>query len=186
MADGLDAVGLGCDIANPAAVRALLGLLGPLARVGVLVCAAGVMSERSAKTLRTNDKEWRGVMTVTSTARTERQLLPGATGRLERSGATCRRVATRTFQSWRFTSGRAVRTGQRGSPIGLCCGFGRGHVLWRGWAKGVPCRTWGAPRRLTTRDVVRTWRRRGQPFSYGELWMCRAYAGRRRGSLLRS
>ena len=64
MADGLDAVGLGCDIANPAAVRALPGLLGPLARVDVLVCAAGVMSERSAKTLRSNDREWRRVMAV--------------------------------------------------------------------------------------------------------------------------
>ena len=41
MADGLDAVGLGCDSAKPAAVRALLGLLGSLARVGVLVCEAG-------------------------------------------------------------------------------------------------------------------------------------------------
>src|SRR5687768_18439631 len=46
MADGLDAVGLGCDVADPSAVRALPGQLEPLARVDVLVCAAGVMSER--------------------------------------------------------------------------------------------------------------------------------------------
>ena len=64
MADGLDAVGLGCDVADPSAVRALPGQLGPLARVDVLVCAAGVMSERAAKTLRTSDSEWRRVMAV--------------------------------------------------------------------------------------------------------------------------
>jgi 3-oxoacyl-[acyl-carrier protein] reductase len=64
MAQGLDAVGLGCNIADAGAVRALSGLLGPLARVDLLVCAAGVMSERTAKTLRTSDTEWRRVMAV--------------------------------------------------------------------------------------------------------------------------
>ena len=64
VAQGLDAVGRGCDVADPAAVEALVGSLGPLADVDVLVLAAGVMSERTAKTLRTTPEEWRRVMGV--------------------------------------------------------------------------------------------------------------------------
>ncbi len=73
--EGLDATGEAVDVADAAAVRALPGRLGPLAAVDVLVGAAGVMSARTAKTLRTDDEEWRrvlgtnldGVFTVTST-----------------------------------------------------------------------------------------------------------------------
>jgi 3-oxoacyl-[acyl-carrier protein] reductase len=57
MAQGLDAVGLGCNIADPGFVSALPCLLGLLARVDMLMCAAGVMSERTAKILRTGDTE---------------------------------------------------------------------------------------------------------------------------------
>ncbi len=72
---GVDAVGHAVDVADAAAVRALPAALGPLAAVDVLVCAAGVMSARTAKTLRTDDGEWRrvlgtnldGAFTVTST-----------------------------------------------------------------------------------------------------------------------
>jgi 3-oxoacyl-[acyl-carrier protein] reductase len=63
-AEGVDAVGIGCDLAEPEAVSALPGRLGARARVDVLVCAAGVMSERTAKTLRTSESEWRPVMGV--------------------------------------------------------------------------------------------------------------------------
>ena len=59
---GLDATGLAVDVADTAAVRALPEQLGPLAAVDVLVNAAGVMSEKTAKTLRTSDEEWRRVM----------------------------------------------------------------------------------------------------------------------------
>ena len=45
-------------------MAALPERLGPLAAVDVLVCAAGVMSERTAKTLRTSEEEWRRVMAV--------------------------------------------------------------------------------------------------------------------------
>ncbi|MDP1876906.1 MAG: SDR family NAD(P)-dependent oxidoreductase [Actinomycetota bacterium] len=62
VADGIDAVGLGCDVSDPAAVAALPGRLGPLAAVDVLVLSAGVMSERTAKTLRTSTSEWRRVL----------------------------------------------------------------------------------------------------------------------------
>ena len=62
VAEGLDATGQVVDLADPAAVRALPAALGPLAAVDVLVGAAGVMSARSAKTLRTDDAEWRRVM----------------------------------------------------------------------------------------------------------------------------
>ena len=60
--EGVDATGAAVDVADPVAVRALPARLGPLAAVDVLVCAAGVMSERTAKTLRTSDEEWRRVL----------------------------------------------------------------------------------------------------------------------------
>lgn len=44
------------------AVHALADALGPLGAVDVLVDAAGVMSERAAKTLRTSAQEWRRVL----------------------------------------------------------------------------------------------------------------------------
>jgi NAD(P)-dependent dehydrogenase (short-subunit alcohol dehydrogenase family) len=59
---GVDAVGRGCDVAFAPAVARLRESLGPLAAVDVLVCAAGVMSERTAKTLRTPPPEWRHVL----------------------------------------------------------------------------------------------------------------------------
>ncbi|WP_137294963.1 SDR family NAD(P)-dependent oxidoreductase [Nocardioides dongxiaopingii] len=62
--EGLDAVGVGCDVASATEVAALPGRLGPLAAVDLLVCAAGVMSARTAKTLRTSEEEWRRVMAV--------------------------------------------------------------------------------------------------------------------------
>lgn len=62
--EGLDVTGAAVDVADTAAVRALPGQLGPLAAVDVLVNAAGVMSEKTAKTLRTSDEEWRRVMST--------------------------------------------------------------------------------------------------------------------------
>lgn len=64
VAEGVDAVGAAVDVADTAAVRDLPRRLGALAAVDVLVCAAGVMSERSAKTLRTSDEHWRQVLGV--------------------------------------------------------------------------------------------------------------------------
>ncbi len=63
-AEGLSVAAVACDVAQPTAVRALPEVLGPLGAVDVLVVAAGVMSERTAKTLRTTDEEWRRVMAV--------------------------------------------------------------------------------------------------------------------------
>lgn len=62
LAEDLDVVGRAVDVADTAAVRGLPDRLGPLAAVDVLVNAAGVMSERTAKTLRTSDEEWRRVL----------------------------------------------------------------------------------------------------------------------------
>lgn len=62
VAEGLDVTGAAVDVADTAAVRALPEQLGPLGAVDVLVNAAGVMSEKTAKTLRTTDDEWRRVM----------------------------------------------------------------------------------------------------------------------------
>ena len=64
VADGISAVGVGCDVGSAEDVAALPGRLGPLAAVDILICAAGVMSERTAKTLRTSESEWRRVMAV--------------------------------------------------------------------------------------------------------------------------
>ena len=61
---GLDVAGHAVDVSDLAAVHALPGRLGPLAAVDVLVNAAGVMSEKAAKTLRTSDAEWRRVLGV--------------------------------------------------------------------------------------------------------------------------
>jgi 3-oxoacyl-[acyl-carrier protein] reductase len=62
--EGLDAVGVGCDVADMAAVAALPQRLGPLGAADVVVCAAGVMSVAAAKTLRGPDEEWRRVLGV--------------------------------------------------------------------------------------------------------------------------
>ena len=63
-AEGIDALGVACDVADLTAVAGLPVRLGVLAAVDILVLSAGVMSERTAKTLRTGDEEWRRVMGV--------------------------------------------------------------------------------------------------------------------------
>lgn len=62
VAQGHDAVARACDVADAEAVDRVRDALGPLAAVDVLVCAAGVMSDRTMKTLRTTPEEWRRVM----------------------------------------------------------------------------------------------------------------------------
>ncbi|HYN74576.1 MAG TPA: SDR family NAD(P)-dependent oxidoreductase [Candidatus Limnocylindria bacterium] len=61
-ADGADVVGLARDVSDLDAVIALPEQLGEYGAVDVLVVAAGVMSARTAKTLRTDPEEWRRVM----------------------------------------------------------------------------------------------------------------------------
>lgn len=62
VAQGLDVTGHAVDVSDLAAVRDLPAALGPLGQVDLLINAAGVMSERAAKTLRTSDEEWRRVL----------------------------------------------------------------------------------------------------------------------------
>jgi len=62
VAEGLDVTGRAVDVADAAAVRTMAEQLGPLGAVDILVNAAGVMSEKTAKTLRTGDDEWRRVL----------------------------------------------------------------------------------------------------------------------------
>ncbi len=64
---GLDVLGCTTDVADPDAVRALPGRLGPLGAPDLLVCAAGVMTVPTAKTLRTEQAEWDRVMGVNLT-----------------------------------------------------------------------------------------------------------------------
>ena len=84
--EGIDAVGAACDVADPESVDALVAGLGSLAAVDVLVLSAGVMSERTAKTLRTSPEEWRRVMGVNldGAFHVTRALVPGMVER--RSG----------------------------------------------------------------------------------------------------
>lgn len=62
--EGLDAVGIGCDVSDAEAVAALPERFGPLAQIDVLVCSAGIMSSPMSKTLRTEAQEWHRVMDV--------------------------------------------------------------------------------------------------------------------------
>ena len=84
--EGIDAVGAACDVADPHSVDELVAGLGSLAAVDVLVLSAGVMSERTAKTLRTAPEEWRRVMGVNldGAFHVTRALVPGMVER--RSG----------------------------------------------------------------------------------------------------
>lgn len=59
--EGLDVTGRACDVSDDRAVAVLAESVGP---VDVLVLSAGVMSERTAKTLRTTAQEWRRVMST--------------------------------------------------------------------------------------------------------------------------
>lgn len=61
---GLDAVGDGADLADASAVSLLRERLGPLAQPQVLVCSAGVMSEKMSKTLKSTSEEWHRVMGI--------------------------------------------------------------------------------------------------------------------------
>lgn len=62
--DGLDAVALGCDLADEDALNALGARIERVGEVDLLVHCAAVMSDKSAKTLRTTPQEWRRVMAV--------------------------------------------------------------------------------------------------------------------------
>ena len=62
--DGLDAVAVAADLASGADLDGLGDRLARLGEVDVLVHCAAVMSERTAKTLRTTPEEWRRVMAV--------------------------------------------------------------------------------------------------------------------------
>lgn len=64
---GLDAIGDGADVADPAAMDALAQRLGSLAEPDVLVASAGVMSSRMSKTLKTEPAEWGRVMDINLT-----------------------------------------------------------------------------------------------------------------------
>lgn len=65
--EGLDVVGQVADVADAAALRALPTLLGPLGQPDLLVCAAGVMTVPTAKTLRTEQQEWDRVLGINLT-----------------------------------------------------------------------------------------------------------------------
>jgi 3-oxoacyl-[acyl-carrier protein] reductase len=62
--EGIDAIGVGVDVADPDAFARLRDDLGTLAAVDIMVLAAGVMAERMSKTLRTTWTEWRRVLSV--------------------------------------------------------------------------------------------------------------------------
>ncbi|MEO6881973.1 MAG: SDR family NAD(P)-dependent oxidoreductase [Mycobacteriaceae bacterium] len=62
--DGLDTVALGCDLGQERDLDTLRDRLAQTGEVDVLVHCAAVMSEQTAKTLRTTPQEWRRVMST--------------------------------------------------------------------------------------------------------------------------
>lgn len=60
----IEAWGSSCDVANPTEVAELAERVAQHGPVDVLINCAGVMSERTAKTLRTTPEEWRRVMSI--------------------------------------------------------------------------------------------------------------------------
>jgi NAD(P)-dependent dehydrogenase (short-subunit alcohol dehydrogenase family) len=141
VAEGLDAVGYGCDVADPDAVERLRAALGPLAEPDVIVCAAGVMSERTAKTMRTTSQEWRRVMgvnldgvqhvvaafapamiarrdgrIVTVSACMGRMSGPGTTG-----GLAAYRVSKAAVNAWTKNLAAELGDGRRGVLVDATC-----------------------------------------------------------------
>lgn len=141
VADGLDAVGHGCDVADPDAVDRLRDELGPLAEPDVIVCAAGVMSERTAKTMRTAPQEWRRVLgtnldgvqhvvsafapamiarrdgrIVTVSACMGRMSGPGTTG-----GLAAYRVSKAALNAWTKNLAAELGDGRRGVLVDATC-----------------------------------------------------------------
>ena len=64
VAQGLDAVGLGVDVADAQAVADIIGSHPLASNADILINCAGVMSEKMSKTLRTSAQEWRRVLSV--------------------------------------------------------------------------------------------------------------------------
>ncbi len=64
VAPGREVVGHACDVGDAASVARLGSDIADLGPIDVLVNAAGVMSERMSKTLRTTPDEWRRVLDV--------------------------------------------------------------------------------------------------------------------------
>ena len=63
-ADGIEAYSFGCDVGDADQVRQCAEFAASIAPVDVLINSAGVMSERTAKTLRTSTAEWQRVMST--------------------------------------------------------------------------------------------------------------------------
>jgi len=67
IARGLDAIGVGVNIADPELVATLVGNHPLAAQADVLINCAGVMSDKMAKTLRATSQEWDRVMGINFT-----------------------------------------------------------------------------------------------------------------------
>ncbi len=63
-ADSIEAYSFGCDVGDADQVRQCAEFAASIAPVDVLINSAGVMSERTAKTLRTSTDEWQRVMST--------------------------------------------------------------------------------------------------------------------------
>lgn len=60
--EGIDAVGIGCDVGSPEAVEAAIASLGTLSAIDVVVLSVGVMS--TARAMRATPQEWQRVMST--------------------------------------------------------------------------------------------------------------------------
>jgi len=64
VAQDFDSLGVVCDVSDAAQVISHVAANPILANADILINSAGVMSERTAKTLRTSPEEWRRVMGI--------------------------------------------------------------------------------------------------------------------------
>ncbi|MFN8169052.1 MAG: SDR family NAD(P)-dependent oxidoreductase [Candidatus Nanopelagicales bacterium] len=187
VAEGVDAVGHGCDVADADAVERLRDRLGPLAEPDVIVCAAGVMSGRMSKTLRTDPHEWRRVLgvnldgvqhvvaafappmvarrdgrIVTVSACLGRMSGPGTSG-----GLAPYRVSKAAVNAWTRNLAAELGAGTRGVLVDATCpahcrtDMG-GADAPRSAEQGAATAVWLAARRATGAD--------GAPVPTGLLW----------------
>lgn len=64
IAEGIDAVSFGCDVADYKQVASMVDYFESIAPIDVLINSAGVMSEKMAKTLKTTESEWKRVLGI--------------------------------------------------------------------------------------------------------------------------
>lgn len=147
---GLDVVGQVADVADSVAVRALPARLGPLGKPDLLVCAAGVMTVPTAKTLRTEQQEWDRVLgtNLTGVFTTVSTFVPAMAAR--RSGrvvvlSACLGRMSGPGCAGGFAPYRISKAGVNALVRNLAHETGSGTCSWTPSAPGTAGPTWAVP-----------------------------------------